>query len=861
MNTTNSSLFRQLLPHAIAVAIFLLLTVIYFKPTFFDGKTLQQSDITQWRGAAQELIEYATNDPGARSAWTGSMFAGMPSYNITVVGGPPNYLGYVQMPLALNHFDSAGAVFAGLICAYIFFFLLTGNFWIALIGAIACALSSYNLIILQAGHVTKAWAIAYMPLVLSGMLLIFRKKYIVGLGVMALALAMQLISNHIQITYYFAILCLIIYLAYLAHSILKKQYGAILKTTLTMFVAVVLAVLPKLPGLYSDLLMSRESLRGQSELTSANPDENTKTSDGLDINYAFTWSYGKSETLSLLIPNIYGGESGGTLGQESNLYKELKSQGQSLGKEIQTYTYWGDKPFTSGPVYVGATICFLFVLGMFVIRSKVKWWLFGAAVLFVLLAWGKNLAWFNDWLFYNLPMYNKFRTPEMSLVIPALILPIIGCWGLKSLVQQEQDAAKLKNQFIYSLAITGGICLILWLMPGLFFNFESEYDGGFIAQMQQSLVNQGVKLESAKQFVSQYYSALIADRESLLKSDALRSLTLIILTFSALFVFLKHKKYTNFVMIAIVVLVLFDLWSVDKRYLNDSNFENKKPEQTFTPSTADNIILQDKSPSYRVLNLSVNPFQDASTSYFHKSIGGYSAAKLRRYQELTDAMIQPEIERIIGVLSKVRSMDDLNAILINTSAIFINTPAINMLNGKYIIYNPAAAPIENTEAFGNAWFVSDLQIVENADAELASLNSLNPKTSAVVDKRFENLIGAKSFARDSSAVITLTEYHPDRLVYHSKTSAEQLAVFSEIYFADGWKAFIDGQPAPHFRADWILRAMYVPAGEHTIEFRFEPDTYNRLANISSWTSLLLVLIFVGAVGYSFIRPPRVSIKE
>ncbi|MDR1561958.1 MAG: hypothetical protein LBS54_02565 [Dysgonamonadaceae bacterium] len=823
---------KRLLPHLIAVAAFALLAVLYFKPAY-EGKTLQQSDVLQWKGMVKELHDYGAKNPGARSAWSGTMFSGMPAYNFGTLGGSSDYTYYIKRLFHLGDSEGAGPIFAGLVCAYILFFLLTGNFWVSLIGAIGCGFTSYNLVILQAGHVTKAWAIAFMPLTLAGILLVFRKRFLQGGALFALALTLELGANHIQITYYLTIACFVIYLAWLAKSLRNKEYNALTKGTLVLTVALIIAVLPRIPEMYSNLEMSHTSLRGPSELTQAFGNSDAKPSSGLDRDYAFTWSYGKGETLSLLIPNIRGGESGGTLDKDSHLVKALKDYGQRTGKEVQSYTYWGDKPFTSGPVYAGAVICFLFVLGMFVIRSNGKWWLFGIAVLFVLLSWGRNLAWFNDFLFHHLPMYNKFRTPEMSLVITALILPIIAGWGLKSLLKGEFVAGKLKKQFLYSLGITGGICLLLWVMPAVFLNFESEYDRQFVSQVPEW-----------------YYTALISDREAMLKSDAFRSLVFILLAAVAvLFIAGKNRKHAGYAMFFLTALTLIDLWSVDKRYLNESNFEKKKPEQTFEPSAADKVILEDKTLSYRVLNLSVNTFNDASTSYFHKSIGGYSAAKLRRYQELVDAYITSEIQVINQTFQPATTINDLDSL---TESLFVRTPIINMLNGKYIIYR--GVPVENHDAFGNVWFVSDLKTVDNADAELAALGEIDLRTTAVVDKRFESLLRTTTPSSNiSTPLIKMTEYRPERQTYTSQTSTEQLAVFSEVYYTPGWKAFIDGQPAPHFRVNWILRAMYIPAGEHKIEFLFEPDTYNMLTDVASWASLLVIILVIGAVILSLRR--------
>jgi hypothetical protein len=626
-------------------------------------------------------------------------------------------------------------------------------------------------------------------------------------------------------------MCLILFVGYALQCILKKEIKTFLQVSLTFLISLIIAVLPQLPGLYTDLEMSKESLRGPSELTSVG-EEASKVSEGLDIDYAFNWSYGRGETLSLMIPYIRGGASVETLGQNSKLYKELKLNGVKTKKEIETYTYWGDQPGTSGPVYFGAGICFLFILGMFVVKNKIKWWLFGTALLFIFLSWGRNFATFNDFLFYHLPFYNKFRTPSMSLVIPAIIFPLIGVWGIKTLFHHRNSIEndRLKKQLFISLGITGFVCLIFWLLPGLFHNFESINDRQFVSQVPDW-----------------YYNALLLDRESLLKSDALRSLIFILLSGAAIFFFVnKTKKQFNYAITFLLVLTLADLWLVDQRYLNKSSFEKKKSEKVFLPTTADNIILEDKSPSYRVLNLSVNTFSETSTSYFHKSIGGYHAAKLRRYQELIDHRISLEIQAIRQAFQNAETIEDIYPV-------FQNTPTINMLNGKYIIYSPDQSPITNPDTYGNAWLVQNVQWAENADQELEALNTIDPRTTVVVDKKFAGQLQTASFVPDSAASIELLEYQPPYLKYRSKTVSEQLAVFSEVYYKNGWKAFLDGKAVEHFRGDWILRAMNVPSGEHIIEFRFEPDTYSTLANIGSIASLIMILGIAGILIYLGIK--------
>jgi hypothetical protein len=824
-------LFKKSIPHLIAIAVFLAVVCIYFAPSVFQGKTLQQSDMQQVSGMGQELKEYYDRE-GGRSAWTGSMFSGMPSYHIAIYGNSPNYLASLEKPITAIDYFGASMIFAALISFYILMCVIGVKRWLAVAGAIAYALASYNFIIIAVGHITKMYAIAYMPLTIAGMFLLFRQKLLLGAALTALGTSFSLMSSHIQITYYLAVCCAVIFLGFTIISFIKKATALWTKIGAILILSAAISVLPSLPGLYANYEVGMESLRGPSELTATKNTE-TPVSSGLDIDYAFMWSYGKSELLTLMIPNIYGGSSTETLDKDSEFYKTYKSLGGKIGKTLQAPTYWGGKPFTSGPNYLGAVVCFLFVLGMFVIKNPLKWWIFGAAALFALMALGKNCFVLNEFLFYNLPMYNKFRTPEMALVIPGLLLPLIGFWGLKQIIDGENDTKKLNKSLIWSLAITGGICLLIWIMPSAFFDFQSPTDAQY--RMPDELL-----------------TALEHDRRSLASSDAFRSLIFIALSAALVFYYLKTKK-TAVLGIGLLVLITSDLWTVDKRYLNNDNFANKTFADSHKKTQADEWILQDISPSYRVLNLATNTFNESSTSYFHKSIGGYHAAKLRRYQELIDHRITQEIGTIIASFNSATTLDSLQQI-------FQNTPTLNMLNAKYIIYSPERPPLINPFAFGNAWFVENVLTVPDADSEIAALNEINPQTTAVVDKKFSDLITETTQTLDSG-YIKLTEYKPNILKYESDAASNKIAVFSEIYYPHGWKAFIDGKPADYFRADWTLRAMNIPAGKHEIEFRFEPDDYNTFVKIGSVSSLI-VLLGIIAVIVLCIRPLfRLSASE
>lgn len=834
------SLVKMLLPHIIAVVAFLFITMAYFSP-MLQGKVLSQHDVTQYQGSAKEISDYYYNE-GKTSAWTGSMFSGMPVYQIGVHGGSPNFLDYLEAPVKALGNTTAGPVFAGMLMAYILFCLMGFSPAVAILGAVAYSLSSYNVVILNAGHVTKAWALAYMPLIVAGFMSLFKNKILLGSVLVGLGLALQIKSNHLQVTYYTGLLSVILFITYAVEVLSKKNYKTFLMSCGAMIIAVALAVLANLGNIYGNMEMARESTRGKSELTSPKS-ESEKQSSGLDKDYAFGWSYGKAETFTFLVPNLYGGESK-PYDKDAQSIKVLTQKVQSgeipaefANQVSRIPQYWGDQPFTQGTVYLGAIVCFLFLLGMIIIRSNVKWGLLVATIFFILLAWGKNLEWFNDWFFYHFPLYSKFRAVSTALVVPALTIVMIAVWGIKEFFSGEIDKKKLRKALYISLGVVGGICLILWIAPGAFFNFTSGADAQWKAQVPEW-----------------YYNALLADRQDLMSSDALRSLVFVLLGAAILYFSLRTKvdakKMTIYGSLGLAVLVLIDLWGIDKRYLNENNFVAKSTykTETFSPSVADLAILKDQHPSYRVLNLN-NPFAETATSYYHKSIGGYHAAKLKRYQELIDNRLDSEVNQIISTFSS----QNIDTIM----ASFNKTKALNMLNAKYVIYHPEQPPLVNPNAMGNAWFVNEYKLVNNADEEIAAINALDPQTTAVVDKRFESELSGLKITPDSTATIELVSYKPDVLTYKTKAASEQLAVLSEIYFSNGWQAYVDGKEVPHFRADWTLRAMRVPAGEHEIVFKFEPQGYYNSRHVATASSAILVLLLIGIV----IRPFVIKRKE
>lgn len=834
------SLVKMLLPHIIAVVAFLFITMAYFSP-MLQGKVLSQHDVTQYQGSAKEISDYYYNE-GKTSAWTGSMFSGMPAYQIGVHGGSPNFLDYLEAPVKALGNTTAGPVFAGMLMAYILFCLMGFSPAVAILGAVAYSLSSYNIVILNAGHVTKAWALAYMPLIVAGFMSLFKNKILLGSVLVGLGLALQIKSNHLQVTYYTGLLSVILFITYAVEVLSKKNYKSFLMSCGAMIIAVALAVLANLGNIYGNMEMARESTRGKSELTSPKS-ESEKQSTGLDKDYAFGWSYGKAETFTFLVPNLYGGESK-PYDKDAQSIKVLTQKVQSgeipaefANQVSRIPQYWGDQPFTQGTVYLGAIVCFLFLLGMIIIRSNVKWGLLVATIFFILLAWGKNLEWFNDWFFYHFPLYSKFRAVSTALVVPALTIVMVAVWGIKEFFSGEIDKKKLKKALYISLGVVGGLCLILWIAPGAFFNFTSGADAQWKAQVPEW-----------------YYNALLTDRQDLMSSDALRSLVFVLLGGAILYFSLRTKvdtkKMTIYGSLGLAVLVLIDLWGIDKRYLNENNFVAKSTykTETFSPSVADQAILKDQHPSYRVLNLN-NPFAETTTSYYHKSIGGYHAAKLKRYQELIDNRLDGEVNQIIGTFSS----QNIDTIM----ASFNKTKALNMLNAKYVIYHPEQPPLVNPNAMGNAWFVNEYKLVNNADEEIAAINTLDPHTIALVDKRFESELSGLKITPDSTATIELVSYKPDVLTYKTKAASEQLAVLSEIYFSNGWQAYVDGKEVSHFRADWTLRAMRVPAGEHEIVFKFEPQGYYNSRHVATASSAVLVLLLIGII----IRPFVLKRKE
>ncbi len=814
-------------PIVSAVVLFFIISAAYFTPAI-QGKILSQHDKVVWQGSSKESKDFKEKT-GEQTLWTNSMFSGMPTYLINNLSDG-NQLKPIHRALMFGgNFRPVPFLFLYLFGFFIALLAFRVNPWLSIAGALAFAFSSYFFIIIQAGHVTKAIAIGYMAPIIAGVYMAYRKKELWGMLLMAFFLSLQILANHLQITYYTFLIVLIFVIFQLLNSIKDKALRPFFKSSSYLLVGAILAIGTNFLSIATVYDYGKDSIRGASELTS----EQSNRTSGLDKDYATDWSYGIFESLNTMIPNLTGGASQSDLGTKSETYKVLKNLGQPNAKQIvkQMPTYWGSQPFTSGPTYIGALVIFLFVLGLFVVKGQLKWWLLTATILSFMLAWGKNMMWFTDLFLDYFPGYNKFRAVSMTLVMAELTMPLLGILGLQRIISGDYDASKIKKHLIYALSITGGtVLLLLMALPASSTAFVGANDAAVFGQNDMLI------------------EALHSDRASMFQKDALRSLFFILLGAVSVFLLVTQKIKRNIFIVLIGLALVLDLWPIAKRYMNNDHFvRESKAQAQFKPTLADESILKDQDPNYRVLNLSVSTFNDASTSYFHKSIGGYHGAKMRRYQELITHYMAPEIQQFGQALSNNATQEPIQQALAQLKV-------IGMLNGKYIIYNPQAPAIPNRYALGNAWFVNDVKTVANADEEIAELANINPSQTALVDKRYEAELF--DFSKDAAASIQFIEYQPNYLKYKSKAGSDQLAVFSEVFYDKGWKAFVDGKEVPHFRANYILRAMKVPAGEHTIEFKFMPEIYSTGMIVGAVSSILLLLLFAAGFWYDKIKAQK-----
>lgn len=822
----NRDFLKKATPYLVAIIVFLAITFVYFSPVL-EGKKLKQHDIAMYKGMSKEITDFR-EATGEEALWTNSMFGGMPAWQISVKYNG-NLMHYVDKIITLGLPYPANFVFLYFLGFFILLLVLRVNPWVSLTGAIAFALSSYFFIILGAGHTSKAHAIGYMAPVLAGIILTYRGKYWQGALLTAVALALELVSGHLQITYYLLIIILAYGIYQLIQTIIDKNYVSFAKATGILIAAALLAVLSHSTNLWATYDYGQETMRGKPELTKNLENK----SGGLDRDYITSWSYGKGETWSFLIPNAKGGATG-QIGQ----IKALDKSDPRFKRQIaQQNAYWGDQPGTSGPVYIGVIVMFLFVLGMFIVSDKIKWVLLAVTVLSVLLAWGHNLEWFTDLFIDYFPGYNKFRAVTMTLVIAELAVPVLAFMALNKIVTEPAVLNNKKPLYI-SFGLTGGLIFLFYLMPTTFFDFFSNYEDIQFRELQQT--------NDAGQVLA-FMDSLQAVRVAIFKADALRSLLFVSVAAGLIYLFLIKKLKTVWLIAGLTVLILADMFGVNKRYLNNDNFTRARDvDVPFKPSQANTKILSDTDPDFRVLDLTTSTFNDASCSYFHKSIGGYHGAKLQRYQDVIDYYLGPEIKDLVDRLPGRKPQPELDQILSEQTM-------LNALNMKYIILRPDMPPLPNGNAFGHAWFVDKIEFVENADEEIEAIGNTDLKNTAVVDKRFENLATTSSFDDDIGAQINLDSYAPNALKYSYETSSEQMVVFSEIYYVKGWNAYLDGEKVHHFRADYIFRAMLLPAGNHTIEFKFEPRVWVVGEKISFASSLLLILLLLGGLFYAALQ--------
>jgi hypothetical protein len=818
--------FKRNGTHLAIIAFFIILIFAYFSPVL-QGKGPAQSDVLQAKAMQKEIMDYKAKD-GKGPLWTNQMFGGMPAYQIWVQY-PMNIASHVINFIKTVLPDPVDVVLLYVLGAYLLFCVLKINPFLAAAGAIAIAFTSYNFIIIAAGHSNKALAIAFCAPILASVILTLRGKYWLGGGLMALFMALEIRANHIQMTYYLVIALIIFIGIELYHAFKSDRLASFGKAVGFLAVAGVLALMVNAGTLWTTYEYGNESNRGKSNLTTDHTEEKT----GLSKEYAYNWSQGVGESFTFLIPNLYGGATSidQLVKPESHLYKALQpvtggdpTQAiQQLAGQLGMQQYWGEKPGTAGPYYFGAIICFLFVFGLLVVRSRLKWWVLGTTILFLLLSFGKNFPLVSDLFFDYFPMYNKFRAVESILAIVGLMVPILAIISLREALDVKHDVKDLIKKLTIAAGITGGFSLLVAIMPTVFFSFTSSNHPQMLDALTQMMQNnRGMALTIS--------NALIADRVDIARADAIRSFLFIAIAYALLWAYFKNKINMQVAFVLLALAVLIDMWQVDRRYLNKDNFASKADlANHFQPRDVDTFITADKDPDFRVLDLTISTFQDATASQFHKTIGGYHAAKLKRYQELID----------------------------NQFSKSINQDVLDMLNTKYIItqdqQNGSYKMARNATAAGNAWIVERIEFAKDADEEMKAISSFDPKKEAIVDQQYKGLIDLKRVGPGGpSASIKLDSYHPDDLVYSYSAPRDVVAVFSEIYYDKGWNMYVDGVQKPYFRADYVLRAAQLEAGNHKVEFKFEPESYYMGEKISLAGSILLVAF----LGFGFYTENR-----
>lgn len=865
-----ADLRKRLTPHIISVAVFIAITFLFLNPVF-RGKALPQNDIRQWQGSYQETKQYLEKT-GERTLWTNSMFGGMPTYQVSpysdysLFGSRWLYnlfISWSPLPVPAN------AVFLYCFSFYLLLLAFSVTPWLALAGGIAFGLSSFNIVIIEAGHMLQAYAVGFAPLILAaGVFTLRRRKFLLGGALFSLALAFQLLANHPQISYYTAIIFGIYMVGEFVYHLREKRILDFAKAAAVFLTGGILAVGSTATFIITTAEYSNETIRGKSDLTKT---EAGTSGSGLDRDYAFTWSYGKGETFSVIIPDFRGGSSG-AIGNDNPGSAEEADPGvrQYVSQMDQ---YWGAQYMgSSGPFYFGAVICFLFILALFFYKGHDKWWILAVFIFSAMLSWGREFPAFNYWMFDHFPLYNKFRSVQFTLIMASIVVPILGIVVLDRIIRNPLWDAQIRKRFLIVSGAAAGFCLLIYLMPSLAGDFRKPdeprqtADGKQIMvepdryELQQSVDEAQRNDPQVMQQIETILDGVYTARADILTDDAIRSFFFILLAAGLLYLFFTGKLKREFLIAGIGVLILADLFSVDRRYLNEDSFVNKNSAQTsFFPSQADLYILQDKDPNYRVVNVGVNTFNDATTSYFHKSVGGYHGAKLRRIQDLIENHLGNAVGMIRQNMGKIPGTSLLDYMQQSGQL-----STLNMLNTKYIMTGKSQTDvIPNPYALGNAWFVKGVKTVSSADAEIKAMERFNPADTAIVDiaikeGRFGKHMEGFTPSGDTTGTIRLTSYKPNELTYESNSPAERFAVFSEMYYDDklGWNVYVDGKKADHIRVNFILRGMRVPAGKHTIVFKFEPASYARGEQISLIMSLAMILGLAGAVYYEWRRSKK-----
>ena len=837
------------LPDVLAILFFVAVSVVYFIVPIRDGLVLTGHDHTGGVGSGVEMEQYRATHNGERTRWTNTLFCGMPTYQMSPSYRSTETLSTLERvyQLGLPGLSAYAAyVFMMLLGFYIMLRAFDFRVWMAALGAVLWAFSSYYFIIIQAGHIWKLLTLSFIPPTIGGMVLCYRGKYMLGIVVTGFFTAMQVLSNHVQMSFYFLFVIGLMSLAFLIDAIRKKAFARWIKATLSFAIGGILGVCINVSNLYHTWEYSKESMRSKSELTQKTKDPADQTSSGLERSYITMWSYGIGETWTLLVPNTKGGASQ-LLADNKTAMKHAKSDFAPIYRAFTQY--WGEQPGTSGPVYVGAFVLMLFWLSFFIVKGPMKWCLLAATALSILLSWGKNFMGFTDFFLDYVPMYDKFRTVASILVIAEFTIPLLAMMALKKVVEDpdclrgKEDGLPRVHYITVSFALTGGMALLFWLMPDLFF-------GNYISSSDQMYMQQYVSAGYIPQeMAGQIMDNMSEMRRAMFTADALRSFIVVAIGTALLLAYRSGKLKSTPMVAGIIVLCLVDMWGINKRYLNDGMFTRPKSnEQAFPQTDADRIICQDTDTYYRVLNLSVSTFNDNTTSYYHKSIGGYHPAKLRRYQELIEEHLQGEMSRInSAVIESAGHLEDCPG-----DSLF---PVLNMLNTKYVILplkDNGKLPVQNPWAQGNGWFVSGIEYVPDADAEIAALHTADLRHEAVVDDDFADVLGSEALQSDSTATVELTSYEANRLAYKVKSQKGGVVVLSEIYYP-GWTCTIDGEPTDIARANYVLRAIKVPAGEHEVVMTFDPQTVHITEAIAYTALALLALMLIGLLAYSLYR--------